>query len=673
MEKYKTIVQIEKIKKCLESGECKEALEIAEKIDKKKLKNLSDIGIVAESYFQNQQYDTAKELFLRIYDKSRSRRVVAQLVHLSIRLQDIMEAEQYLEEFIEIAPLDFYQYIFRYSIDKLKKMPLVKLIEDLEELKKEEYIESWAYELAKLYHKAGLKDKCIAECNDIILWFGEGAYVDRAKALRAYYLGELDASFFIQKTDEETKDTTIKESKPQEAKEKETNAEETETEEDDATLESMESEPNEKDLDTESVMEDSSLLEDDKDSRITSSETNMEDEISIALSQVIDQIFNENSIESDCEVETQSKEEKELQPIETQSEADMETQPIKTQSKEHMETQPIVTQSEEKEPQPVGTQGKNEIDLQALESKENLNEEQSENTMEEVVSESMEQSTVPMESKLQKKIQLKVLTNQQLLGEEAEELLPYLDEKQINIAHIFGNFVRMEAVQKQLIRSIDQALTQKSNNINIILTGEEKSGKTTLSKCIAKMLYRMNLVASTKIALIDGEKLNSIPLLSKKEQLSDCVMVIEHAGNMTKETIKAMLKLNQELRGHVIIILEDTRENMNRLLRDNSSMNSVFNNRIHLPKYTLEDYMGFAYDYITGKDYEIEMEAFIALQNEFSVLMNKKRENTLTAIFSCLDHIMQKAEKRSTVNLKTMTETGLFDCAELMVIKKEDL
>ncbi|MDF2859400.1 MAG: hypothetical protein K0Q87_5251, partial [Neobacillus sp.] len=274
-------------------------------------------------------------------------------------------------------------------------------------------------------------------------------------------------------------------------------------------------------------------------------------------------------------------------------------------------------------------------------------------------------------TKKQKKINLKVLSNEQLIGEEEEELLLQLTRNQVSLFDVFGNFMRMEVVRKQLVRSMDQILTQRSKNV--ILTGESQSGKTRLAKCYAKWLHRMKLISSTKIALIDGEKINHMNLLSKKEQLKDCAIIIENAGMVTKETMKSLLELSNLYQNNIAIILEDTREKINHLLRGNSQLNSIFNNRVHLHKYTLEDYMGFAYDYITEHDYEIEMEAFIALQNEFSVFMHEKRENALQAIFSYLDGIIQKSEKRSTEQLKEVSQSGRFDDTELMVVKREDV
>lgn len=191
MQKYKNFIYIEEMKQLLEAGKREEALIVAEKITISRIKTLTDLSILAEVFFQNKNYAKAKQYFESIYSKSKSRRILAQLVNLSIKLKLSEEAEAYLEEFMRIAPKDFYCHIFRYDIDKLLGKSYATLIDDLEKLKQEEYIDCWAYELAKLYHKTKNQEKCIAECNQILLWFGSGVYAERAMALKAYYEGEL--------------------------------------------------------------------------------------------------------------------------------------------------------------------------------------------------------------------------------------------------------------------------------------------------------------------------------------------------------------------------------------------------------------------------------------------------------------------------------------------------
>lgn len=198
MGSFRNIVKIENMRKLMEENDSLSALEILETIDLKKIKNLSDLSLIAEIYNQNAKYEEAYDLLLKVYEKSKTRKTLYQLISTSIDRNNAEDAERYLAQYGEVAPKDFSNYIFRYKIDKLKGEPYNKLINTLEKLKKEEYIEKWAYELAKLYYKAGMDRECVNECSDIILWFGEGKYVEKARMLRSYFMGEKDKEKMIE-------------------------------------------------------------------------------------------------------------------------------------------------------------------------------------------------------------------------------------------------------------------------------------------------------------------------------------------------------------------------------------------------------------------------------------------------------------------------------------------
>ena len=187
MEKYKFIVKLGQIKDLIAKGQDEKAIELAETVDFKKVKNIEDLGNIAALFLKNGMLLKARECYLELYDRVANRNTVMQLINLALRLKRPNEAEKYLREYQKIDKNDFYGLIFRYNIDKLEGKPYKELIPTLERLKKKEYIEAWAYELAKLYHKAGEVEKCIAECDDLIVFFGEGDYVERAKALKEYY------------------------------------------------------------------------------------------------------------------------------------------------------------------------------------------------------------------------------------------------------------------------------------------------------------------------------------------------------------------------------------------------------------------------------------------------------------------------------------------------------
>ena len=191
MERYRNFIRLEQMKENIRAGRNEEALKLADCLSPSAVRSNSDLTIMSDLYLESGMLAKAGECLDELYSRKKTRSILMQLINLSVRLKKVEEAEKYYREFKAMAPDDFYNYIFRYSIDKIKGRNYDTLIEHLEKLKATEYIDSWAYELAKLYHKAGRKDDCIRECDDIVIWFGDGEYVDRAKALKAYYLGEL--------------------------------------------------------------------------------------------------------------------------------------------------------------------------------------------------------------------------------------------------------------------------------------------------------------------------------------------------------------------------------------------------------------------------------------------------------------------------------------------------
>lgn len=191
MDRYKNFVKIEEIKGLLRREKYEEALELADGIDPSKLKDNLDCMIVGEVYLNNGMLGRAKECYAIVYGRRKTRRVAMELVNICIRLKKADEAEKYFADYKKMAPNDYYNYIFQYKIDRLKGKSLKEQAESLEKLKKIEFTDTWGYELAKLYHKMGDTNKVLRTCDDIIVWFGDGDAVEKAKALKAYYLGEI--------------------------------------------------------------------------------------------------------------------------------------------------------------------------------------------------------------------------------------------------------------------------------------------------------------------------------------------------------------------------------------------------------------------------------------------------------------------------------------------------
>ena len=168
-----------------------EAMKVLDEIEVSKIRNISILCLVGEVYMGLKRYDEAEQILLRVYEKNpNTRRILDLLTTLYIDKGEYSEAEYYYKEFIGVASRDLHRYILRYRLDKGKGERLSVLIDTLEKLKDYEYIEEWAYELATLYAASGETKKCIHECDEIVLWFGHGEYVDKAIALKCKLTGE---------------------------------------------------------------------------------------------------------------------------------------------------------------------------------------------------------------------------------------------------------------------------------------------------------------------------------------------------------------------------------------------------------------------------------------------------------------------------------------------------
>lgn len=188
MDKYEYKLKLEQMKSLTAEGKYEEAAEIADTINWRKIKNINALVKVGEIYEKVGRYDESKDVLLTAYDKSPiGRMIIYRLAEVAVRTKSFDEAKEYYQEFVEIAPHDNLKYVLKYEISKAQGADIGTLIGILEELKEQEYSEEWAYELAYLYHKAGMSEKCIDACDELILWFGEGPYVERALELKMLY------------------------------------------------------------------------------------------------------------------------------------------------------------------------------------------------------------------------------------------------------------------------------------------------------------------------------------------------------------------------------------------------------------------------------------------------------------------------------------------------------
>lgn len=612
MRSYEIIVKIAEIKKRVEEGDLLSAQKVLDTMETRKIKNVNDLNLIAKVYYENERYEEAGELYHKIYDKTKSRRALYQLMDVLIKLNEADTAEIYLEQYQKIAPEDFYNYVFRYKIDKMKGKSFEHLIGILLELKKVEYTEKWAYELAKLYYKAGLEAECIRECSDIILWFGEGTYVEKARILRSYYSGEADKDRImeeIKQRAEEVNSRSYYEDPSQKEEELTKETSQAPTGYDEAFYSDSDF----------MVNEDAKELEDGLKSDIrTIMENNLPGEYSDQ-----DSTYYEEEDPSQEQAAT-------LRDEKTYYEEDKE-----------MDGYTIAF-----------SRGGDSDDSEDSAAAAEYHYDKEEQEVEQTIYQLLEEET---------------------LNEEDRYLKQIADSYHIDQDETFGNFLHVSSIKKQLVKSLEIIERERSKNVMMLITGTTGSGKTTLAKDIALYLNQTGRLKSSKVAKIKAEKLNTIEVSSKKDTLKDCCLVVEDASELNRQTIESILNLVNKLPGALAVIFEENKKNMNKLFRTCPKLMDLMKNRIHLPQYTQEDLSGFAFACLKQKDYILNPKAEQRVKYSISQIIKQvDPDRYLTEINSMMQSAMDAADIRAGRQLSRLADQGRLKDVEVLTVLAED-
>ena len=547
---------LEEIKLYIEEENYEAAAEAADRISVNRVKTASEFNLLGKAYKKNEDYLQAKEMFEHSYAERCSRVTLLDLMDCCLETGELEEAEKWFDEYHRISPEDKATlYVYRYKIEKRKGREKRLLLTILEELKAVEYLEEYAYELAKVYHKLGMTEECMNECRDIILWFGAGATVERAKALLAYYKGEFS-------------------------------------------------------------------LEDIKSAG----------ERYLARQQ-------EEREEAFYVSEEEEEQEMEEIPAEEFSEEDTEDFP-----EDIVVAEDVQATSEDTEELP-------EIDLSGLGILETV--------------------SVPEQNKRDEKELFEPFYEQQPVTNA--KLAKLLSEKRVSLLEEMKNFERIEQVHKQLVKSLELVLTDKEKAY-FVVTGEKKTGKTTFAFAWIRLLYRLGIVKYDRTATINAVQLNQIKMEDYREQLTNCNLIIENAGGMTQEAVEDVLRFSKGRKGSICVILEDSTRSINKFLRGREDLNGLFNNRIHLGKYSTKDLLGFAFDYIEKEDYGIDKMAAEVLSNKIDeIVRNYGDEERLLKTLELAADAIARADKRNSEVLLGMAMEGRFREGNYLVIISEDV
>lgn len=650
MENYRTIVALAKIKELRNNEEYEEAYEVIRGIDFKHVSRVTDFSMIADVCTQLGDYGKAKEAYEKIYKKSGSRHALGELVYLNIKLKDAETAKELLKSYEKMAPNDPVRLIYRYRIQKLEKAPIERRIATLEKWKEEDYNERWGAELCKLYHRQGEDELAIAECDRLIMWFGEGEYIDWAKTLKAVLLGEISIDHMEempsqkkQSHEPEQKTAEVPSEVTSSADEYEVNIDEPIVSEDEANAGGIDDDANyaagidEAEYAAEIDETDFVSETDEAEYAVETDETEYVSEIGNTVEYTAD-----NLEESAAHVNY---------PEQEIPRSDDFTQ----DSSEH---------EEDKETTEYGADGYSDMTEFGRYESEDFEKTDYEIEAIQYMSDYLAKNSSPYVKLRNPGKEVPVIAGQ--LGKQLANGTAVLED-------FFGNYARMEIVKKQLIRSLDMIFDPLKRGDKIIITGGPKTGKTTLAKKLAKVMNRFGVIRSTKALLIDADRMNRLDFVKQRESLADCSIIIEKAGQLTADTVENLLAISAAYSGRTVIILEDDRKSINSLLRDNPELNSVYNNRIHLPsEYKAADLKGFIFEYLVAQEYDLEIAADAVINERLNALVAEENPNPIAAAIEIAKNAIRLAEKRNSKVLADIALEGSYANADIMTIRAED-
>ncbi|MBQ8634345.1 MAG: hypothetical protein IJ420_12145 [Lachnospiraceae bacterium] len=581
--------KIEELKQLLDEQNYEQAALVADDIPVKRLKSAYELNLVGKAYKCNGDFLQARDAFERSYEVRCSRPVLIDIMDCCLEVKDPDSAEKYFDEYHKVAPEDkITQYKYRYHIEKRKGRERRLLIMILEELKALDYVEEYAYELAKQYHKAGMVEECMRECNDIVLWFGFGPTVERAKTLLAYYKGEISL--------EDIKSAGARYQAEAERRMQEEQAEKEAAEAAAAKIE-----------EAGALQEAEAVYEEVQEAAVTRDDTE--------------------------------------------------------EYTEEEETEPVVQEQEsEAEPDDFVMP---EIDMTGISFDEEPANGMQELTKEEELEENLQENSREEEELFIPGADMVETTN--------EKLAELLKKKKVSIPETLKNFGRIERIRKQVIKSLELAISDREKSY-FVITGEAQTGKTTLALSFIRLLYQLDIVKYDRTATIDAVQLNQVSIEDYGEELKNCNLIIENAGGMTKESIEGLLRFSKGCKGKTCVILEDSVRDINKFLRAREELNGLFNNRIHLGKYNAEDLLGFAYDYIKKEDYGIDKMAAQVLSDKIDEIVREYgNDQRLIRTLKLVEVVVARAEKRAGELILNMAVEGKIRQGNYLVIILEDV
>ena len=781
LDKEEFRIKLEEINRLVEKKNYKDAMEVVDSIDWRRVKNVRTLCVVGEIYAANKRYEDSKEIFLLAYHRAPiGKNILYRLIEVSLKMKDISEAEEFYEEFLEIAPNDSTRYILKYKICKEKQVPLEEQIRILEEYKEKEFTERWSYELAKLYYQNGNMDKCLSLCDEMVLWFSDGKYVMKALDLKNR-MGKLTGAEkekydkqFVPKLTPVEEAASIKEGQDAPAEEpvqedespviesvrideRDVNSaeslqekiskgirdifngkkKETDEEQDPEAAKASETESQEemiKDLSASEEEVNAPALEpedamihppknpgqsvfsmEQKIEEVTEKEIKHDPEEAektitaekepkakiklpeLEIPEAMKNMGLENPVDTsipkapDICLPGMDEEENDFdfnledtilaaataQGIEIPKEPIPAKKPEPVDDEEYMSEEDLQSAEDEFMNGPASRRNKPEPEVEesdtfimddededfgeedGYEDEDTLYPEEEEDFAEDE-SDLAETIEIPVkkvkESKPLKKTK-KPLSQEEELERfidsiqpetNAEDIIPREKNLTEDEEKLFTYFARVPGLREQIVEAlcdVQQGAADKTSCTgNIIVMGGRESGKTRLiSSLIPAICKELHLDAS-KVAYVFADQINGKNMAEIVKKMAGGFLVIENANQLTKETVEQLNKAMEFRTDGMIVIIEDEKIGMRKLIARHPKFTAKFTSMINIPVFTNDELVNFAKVYTRENGYTIDQMGMLALYNLISTSQKEDQPMNVGAVKEMIDNAIARSK-----------------------------
>ena len=679
MDKYEFNIKLEQIKKLRDRKDYETCAKIADTIEWRKVKQWQVLKMVAECYEAAGKYEEARDLRILGYNKNMGGKSnVYKMVELYVKTGDFDEAMDLYNEYVENWPKDIERYMLLYTIKYAKDAPYTELIDILEKYLAEDLDEKIMYELCELYEKTGQIDKCIKECDELFMWFGEGVFVDAALEMKKAHATltprQQDAYDTLQLTIESAPDTLYDEDIYDEDANSFFDFDETEIKDDkreeveakrqisdisDRQAEATQ-ENNAKDI-AESV-----VLQENIPETVMTQENNTQD---ISNSQTADE-YDIDNISENVQAGIQE-EEYNLQP---EAEADRDNADVKVDEPKEIK-EPLIKSTTIRLPDPE------EIRRYAIEQQRNKMEElKAKNTQDEDESQDIDEN---IEQSDDDKEFIGIIHKEEgefaFMNEEGERSLNGFEEGEVFKERRYDNlreFMDNEELSVQIInllKQIDEAISSGKglSHMNIIIAGNGSVNRQELVLALVKSIFESDGSMTRKIARINGDALNKKGIVKVKDKLSGTILIIESAGSANMGRIDELTQVMTELDNPPFVVLEDSAERIDILLRRNPLIQDYFGGRIELMEYSVNDMVTMAKSFAHQKGYGINDKALLQLYLIIDTMHSRAGGIDESSVENIIDKAIANSDKKGVNKVRKRLPRALNGKGVIMLTESD--